>query len=255
MVFQKIVHEKRADSIVRQIQTLILDGVLRPGDRLPPERELAKILDVSRPTLHEAIEQLENNQLLVSKQGGGTFVARVLGTGFDGPLVHLLRSSGQTAVDYIEFRQEVEGRAAYLAALRATEPDRQLIHHNFERMLAAHERADPREEADVDAEFHISVVEAAHNIIMLHIMYGLLNLLREGVFYNRNMLYRRKGAREIFLEQHRQIHDSVMEGDPDGARDSVVQHMSYLRDALQEIHKQEVWQQAAENRLAKALGS
>ena len=64
-----------ADAVVQQIEELILNGVLRPGDRLPPERELASEIDISRPVLREALKLLEERGLLTSRQGGGTFVA------------------------------------------------------------------------------------------------------------------------------------------------------------------------------------
>ncbi|MEM7430027.1 MAG: GntR family transcriptional regulator [Pseudomonadota bacterium] len=67
-MFQPISQEKVSDAVVRQIESLILDGVLRPGDKLPPERELAKTLDVSRPSLRDALLELETGGLLVARQ-------------------------------------------------------------------------------------------------------------------------------------------------------------------------------------------
>lgn len=66
-MFQPISQEKVSDAVVRQIESLILDGVLRPGDKLPPERELAKTLDVSRPSLRDALLELETGGLLVAR--------------------------------------------------------------------------------------------------------------------------------------------------------------------------------------------
>jgi GntR family transcriptional repressor for pyruvate dehydrogenase complex len=64
MIFQKIKNPKLAEAVIKQIENLILQGVLRPGDQLPAERELAQHLDVSRPSLRDAIKELETRGLL-----------------------------------------------------------------------------------------------------------------------------------------------------------------------------------------------
>ena len=80
-------------------------------------------------------------------------------------------------------------------------------------MKAAHEIDDPHEEADADVDLHIAVYEAAHNIVFLHVMRVLAELLREGVLYNRDQLYRRAGARDLLLAQHVAIAEAVLAGE------------------------------------------
>ena len=89
MPFHKVAPEKLSHSVVRQIEELILRGILRPGERLPSERELADKLGVSRPSLREAIGELAEAGLLVSRAGSGVFVAEVLGSAFSPALVKL----------------------------------------------------------------------------------------------------------------------------------------------------------------------
>jgi len=79
MPFQPVTPEKLSTSVVRQIEELILRGILRPGERLPPERDLANRLSVSRPSLRDAIAQLQTSGLLATKAGAGIYVAEVLG--------------------------------------------------------------------------------------------------------------------------------------------------------------------------------
>ena len=78
-MFRKIVHDRTADTVVSQIEDLVLDGVLRPGDRLPAERELSVELDVSRPILRAALKDLESRHLVASRPGEGTYIAEILG--------------------------------------------------------------------------------------------------------------------------------------------------------------------------------
>ena len=92
MPFQKINAEKLAHSVMKQIELLILRGILRPGERLPSERDLAERLGVSRPSVREALAELSDKGLLTTKAGAGVFVADVLGSAFSPALVKLFAS-------------------------------------------------------------------------------------------------------------------------------------------------------------------
>lgn len=234
MPFQKINAEKISTAIVRQIEGLILQGVLRPGDRLPAERELAERMDVSRPTLREALAELEQSGLTVARPGGGTFVADVLGSAFAPPLIALFASHDRALFDYLSFRRDVEGLAAAQAAENATEADLDVINQVFARFEAATAKRIPEDAARLDAEFHMAIVEAAHNVVMTHMMRSLYELLVKGVFYNRRIVYGLRAGRERLLEQHRAIRDAVVARDSVAARKAVEVHMDFVAEALKE---------------------
>ena len=80
-LFARVSHNRTSDEVVRQIELLLLEGVLRDGDKLPGERELSRRLDVSRPILREALKELENRGLLVSQHGGALSVNSTTGQG------------------------------------------------------------------------------------------------------------------------------------------------------------------------------
>ncbi len=242
---------KLADTIAEHIEQLILEGSLRSDERLLSERELAARFDVSRPSLREALEKLEKRGLLYTGKGGATFVAPLLGQTFTEPLYAMLRSRPETTRDYLEFRCLVEGAATELAAMRATEVDRAIIDKSFQAMAAAHGKDDPSDEAESDADFHLAVYEASHNVVMLHIMRALSEMLRKEVFYNRSKLYQRKGVRELLLEQHRAVHLAVMSGDPAAARSAAEAHIDFTREALEEIAKADARLEVSLRRIAR----
>ncbi|MBI3445845.1 MAG: FCD domain-containing protein [Magnetospirillum sp.] len=242
---------KLADTIADHLEQLILEGSLKPGERLLAERELAQRFDVSRPSLREALEKLEKRGLLTSGRGGATFVAPLLGEGFTEPLYTALASRPETTFDYLEFRRFVEGSAAYFAALRGTDVDRALVRECFEKMEQAHQQLDSSDEAESDADFHLAVYEASHNLVMLHIMRSLSDMLRKDVFYNRAKLYQRQGVRELLLEQHRAVYETVMAGDPDAAKAAAEAHIDFTRDALMEIAKADARLEVSLRRIAK----
>ncbi|MGB5837618.1 MAG: GntR family transcriptional regulator, partial [Albidovulum sp.] len=103
MPFQKVEPEKLSHTVRRQIETLILQGILRPGERLPSERELSDRLGVSRPSLREAVAELQEVGLLTSRAGAGIYVAEVLGSAFSPALVKLFASHDEAVFDYLSF--------------------------------------------------------------------------------------------------------------------------------------------------------
>jgi GntR family transcriptional repressor for pyruvate dehydrogenase complex len=227
-----------ADIIAQRIQTMILEGVLRPGERLTPERELAEKLGVSRPSLRAALTRLEQKGLLVTTKSG-TVVARFLGPLVD-PLAELLADDERTAADYFEFRRCIEAHAAGLAARRATEPDRAAIRACLAQMQAAHGAEDPTAEADCDAELHGLVYEAAHNVLLLHIMRVLGDLMRRGIFYNREQLYRRSGVRPVLLDQHLAIGAAVLASDARAAEQAAGGHIAFTHATIEDIRRDEM---------------
>ena len=239
MPFERIVQEKLSGEVVHQIEGLILRGILRPGERLPSERELAEKMGVSRPSLREALADLQERSLLVSKAGSGVFVADVLGSAFSDALVKLFASHEEAVFDYIAFRRDMEGLAAERAAQMGSDTDLQVIDMIFRKMEAAHTKRNPTDEAGLDADFHLAIIEASHNVIMLHMMRSMYQLLREGVFYNRQMMFRQRTTRETLLDQHRTIDAALQARDPAGARAAVAAHLDFVENSLMIQQKEE----------------
>ncbi|SMC52005.1 FadR/GntR family transcriptional regulator [Primorskyibacter flagellatus] len=248
MPFQKVQPEKLSTSVARQIEKLILRGVLRPGERLPPERELSERLGVSRPSLREAAADLQNRGLLASRAGAGIYVADVLGSAFSDALIKLFATHDEAVFDYLSFRRDMEGLAAERAARLASDTDLKVIQSVFDKMQAAHAKRDPSDEAGLDADFHLAIIESSHNVIMLHMMRSMYQLLREGVFYNRRIMFQRRTTRETLLDQHRQINNALQARDPDAARKAVEDHLNYVESALTEHRKAERNEEIARQR-------
>ena len=228
MPFQKVEPEKLSHSVVRQIEGLILRGILRPGERLPSERDLAERLGVSRPSLREAVAELQEAGLLTTRASAGIFVAEVLGSAFSPALVGLFQRHDEAISDYLAFRRDLEALAAERAARLASDTDLQVVDTIFAKMEAAHQKRDPADEARLDAEFHMAIIEASHNVIMLHMMRSMFDLLRQGVFYNRQVVFRQKATRATLLDQHRAIRDALLARDPVAARAAVEDHSARM---------------------------
>lgn len=223
-----------AESTARHIEELIVEGALRPGEPLLPEREMALRLNVSRPTLRQGMKMLEDKGLLVADTNGSRVVAP-LGTSFTDPLIDLLSSGEAVTDDYLELRATLERMAATLAATRANDVDRATLREAMERIDSAHGEADAGDEAEADVDLHLAVYEASHNIVLLHIMRALSGMLRKGIFHNREKLYARPEVRDVLLDQHRAIFEAIMARDPEAAGRCAEAHMRYTQRVIAEI--------------------
>jgi GntR family transcriptional repressor for pyruvate dehydrogenase complex len=250
--FRPIQSERLSGAVVRQVELLILRGILRPGERLPGERELAERLGVSRPSLREALAELQARGLLTSRAGSGVYVAEVLGSVFSDALVQLFATDEEAVFDYIAFRRDIEGIAAERAARLGSETDLKVVDTLFRKMEAAHAKRDPSDEARLDAEFHLAIIEASHNVVMLHLMRAMFDLLRAGVFYNRQSMFRQRTTRELLLDQHRAMNDGVQARDPARARAAVEAHLDYVATALAELRRAERHEEIARQRYEHA---
>lgn len=231
--------ERAADLVMRHIERLILEGSLRPGEPLLPERELAERLNVSRPTLRDALKSLEQKGFLTSREGRGMKVAQLGAATISDPLIALLGERSEITDDYLEFRDIVESSAAALAAERASQVDIDRIRQCAERIERAHAANDPAEEAEADVEMHMAIYEASHNLVLLQIMRALSGNLRTDVLLNRQRLFSLPYVRDLLREQHLSIARAIIEKRPDAARSAAHAHLSYLRRAAREIREAE----------------
>lgn len=228
---------KLADAIAEHIEQLILEGTLRPGERLASERELSEKLEVSRPSLREALDKLEARKLLRTTRGG-TYVAHFMAP-LTEPLATLMQSNDQVVVDYFEYRKLVEGAAARLAAERATDLDRQEIRACLDKMRLAHGDDDPTAEAEIDADLHMLIYEASHNLVVLHVMRAFSEMLRGDVFYNRHRLYVTPGVRDLLLAQHVATAEAILAGDGARAEAAAGEHIRFTAETLARLRDDE----------------
>ena len=231
--------QRAAETVAHHIEKLILEGALRPDEYLLPERELAVRLNVSRPTLRDGLKLLEDRGLLMAERGVGTRIAALGAQAITDPLIALLAASPELADDYLEFRDVVESQAAALAAIRANDIDRQMIADCLAAIEAADASGDPAEEAEADADLHLAIYEASHNLVLLQIMRALSGILRSDVIQNRSRMFTIPAIRELLRDQHRAIAQAILDRDPDAAQAAAHGHLAYIRRASREIREAE----------------
>ncbi|GMG85283.1 FCD domain-containing protein [Paralimibaculum aggregatum] len=230
-VFEQVEMDRVADAVVEQIEQLIICGVLRPGQKLPPERELAEALGVSRPKLREAFQTLTARGLVEIRRSEGAFVQPLTGAALSPALIELFARNRSAFLDFLEFRREQESFAAHLAAQRATDADREILADLLAQMEAAQAAGERERESALDSAFHMAVIEAAHNTLIVHVMRAIYALMTRSTFYDRGFLYRAPGAKEALLAQHRAIVAAIEAGDPEAAAAASDRHHDFVERA------------------------
>ena len=248
-IFTPIEQSRASHEVELQIETLILEGVLRVGDKLPGERELSKSLDVSRPILRKALASLEERGLISIRHGGGAYVANIIGTIFAEPVVELIGRNTKAKADYLEYRKEIESMTAGMAAQRATPSDKMLLQNIMVEMQAAHEAQDAEREAKIDVEFHGTIGECTHNVILIHTLRSCYALFSDDVFFNRKIIYEETGSREKLLEQHKAIYEAIIAGNSEKASNFARAHIAYIEKITQDIKHKKKRQHISTQRL------
>jgi GntR family transcriptional repressor for pyruvate dehydrogenase complex len=224
-MFKSIKHTKVSDEIVNQIKSQISEGMLKPGDRLPPERELVNQFGVSRPSLREALNFLVAMGFL-EVRGKRTYIKSVASESMQNPLSLLIKADTQKIFDLIEVRKAIEVWGAFLAAQRATEEDIKQLENIIEEMRKSFEEGRSWEKQDAD--FHLGIAQATHNTIQTHIMSTIYDLLRESmakVFKDRTKVKK-------LIDQHRRIFSAIKNHSPDKARERTLEHLNYVESEV-----------------------
>jgi GntR family transcriptional regulator, transcriptional repressor for pyruvate dehydrogenase complex len=229
MTTLQLFRPRQSDTIVSHIKNLIVQGILKPGDRIPPERDLASELGLGRGTIREAFHQLEALGLI--DRAARSRVVRQLGSAAaddqDGTAGRTLEEERQFLLQVIDVRIGLEGWVAAEAARKATNHDVKRL----KRVLARLEQAagDAATLATVDLELHRSLVESTHNLVVMQVLESLTTMIRSIVAFKKLTL---DPMRKVDVDLHRAIVDAVSRGDPQKAQSAMVAHLQRVRDAV-----------------------
>ncbi len=217
-----------ADAVADTLEKRILEGSLKPGDRLPSEREFSVELGVSRPTLREALQKLISKGLLTTRHGGGTFVTDRLEAHFVDPWQEMVTGHPMLHSDLLEFRQMLESQSASLAAERATNVDIERLDDLYAKLESVYESDDVAACIDADVAFHQAIAEAAHNVLIGHLTSSLMRLIHGHVSINLEHLHARPQKWNQLRSQHHAIWQAIREHQPDKAARAARSHIEFV---------------------------
>jgi GntR family transcriptional repressor for pyruvate dehydrogenase complex len=220
--FEAVKKTKIYEKVAQQIQGLIRDGLLKPGDRLPPERELAETFQVSRSSLRDAIRVLEVMGLVAPRQGEGTVVRDLSAESLVSPLANILAHKRELVGELLDLRRILEPPLAARAAARATENE----HENLEDILKRQKEKVERGELAIeeDSEFHYAIARAARNSVILKVLDVFMDLLRE----SRERSLQVDGRLQRSFAGHRRILNAIKRRDARGAEIAMRRHIEEI---------------------------
>lgn len=229
-----------ADVVVKRVERLIVDGILRSGQILPSERRLTETLQVSRSALREGLKILRARGIIETQHGKGSFVSNLTSQPAQPPMLQLLGSQPRTLYDIFEVRGMLEAESAKLAAARGTPADFVMIRRRYNEMIEAEQSETSTDvHARLDHAFHLAICEASHNPVLVHTLSSLTDLLLSSVFACVNNLYHRQTQKEQIDKQHARLFNAVIGKNPEQARKAAADHIRSVRDNLEEIEQEE----------------
>ncbi len=241
-LFERVSREPRlSDKVADMMLKTILSRRLKPGDRLPSERELGEQFGVSRTVVREAVRALAAKGVIEVRSGSGLRVAAVDAAAVSESMSLFLRGSTLDYPKVHEVRRTLEVQMAGVAAAQRSDKDIVSLTEACERFEAS---IDDVESAAVnDVEFHREVARATHNELYLVVLDAIgdvqLEIRRENLAFSAE-------AREMAVDYHRRILGAIVAGDPDGAREAMGTHL----DDVERLWRERTLPEAAERTVA-----
>lgn len=225
----RIEKKNLVDEVYRQMRTMIVSGSWREGEKLIGENQLAKQFDVSRVVIREALQRLRSENLVITRQGLGSFVSNP--SNYEGPAFHIDLTQ-ELYADMLDFRRGVEFQAIQLAAERATDEDFDQLQRCLEA-FAGHED-DVVSFSIADYEFHLAVVKCSHNIL-LEKAYECNRDLIVSIFIEMNSVPK---SQDFGVEMHTELTRAIRARQTKEVLRMYEQHAEYNTARLADFFKQ-----------------
>ncbi len=230
-MFKKIPARKISDEIVDQFIDLIERGILKPGDKLPPEREMAKELGISRLPLREALKALQTMGFIDIQNRRKILVQPMTKNALQDPLSMVLDGNIQKVFELLEIRKALEAWAASRATEMADDEDIAELSQVISRMKRDFHEGVLGDKADAD--FHLAISRATHNTILSHLMATWYHLLWNCQKVSREKLFSKEKNRKLLLNQHIEIFEAIKNRERERAGEAAQRHILFVEEELQ----------------------
>lgn len=223
--FSSVKPGKIPDLIVQQIKSAILNGTIKPGDKLPPEGELMKRFQVSRISVREALKNLEAVGLLTIRHGSGAFVAEIDSKPMTESLFSILRVQKTSINELSEARIILEPSIAKLAMERMTAEELHNIEQNILESSSMLKANRPPLVSGLNIEFHSLIAEATHNTVITLTMKTLFDVLKQMTLDITDDIPNRMSISSSAISAHRQILEAMKERNSQQVYELMLNHI------------------------------
>jgi GntR family transcriptional repressor for pyruvate dehydrogenase complex len=227
-LFSPIRSRKLSDEVYKQLVSLISSGELKPGDKIPSERELAADMGISRQSIREALNRAEVMRLIEVRQGEGSFILSSVNESLKPPLTLIMEKEVERIFDFLEIRKLVEGWCAEKAAVEANGDELENMQEILDKMKKV--AAKDKQWEAMDLELHLSFAKATHNVIAVHIMEALKSNFRPFFKFTKSMPSSERI--DVLWQHHYEIFSAIKQKDPVTAKKKVIAHLNFIEEKL-----------------------
>jgi GntR family transcriptional repressor for pyruvate dehydrogenase complex len=213
------------DEVIEQLKGLVLDGVLKPGERFPTEYELCAQLGVSRTAIREAKKSLIGMGLLETRRGQGTYVREDIFDGLMEKASLSLRLGAESINELIEARRIIEVMSAGLAAERATADDKDRLLNLIEKMQVAIDTGDMASFQENDLAWHTTISEATRNRVITKMVATIRDLLKAFIDY----VLQIPGSAYSAQSDHLRVTNAIVNGEVEEAKIAMNEHLDEVQ--------------------------
>ena len=223
-MFKPVENKKVYQHVVDQIQTMILNGTLKAGDKLPSEREMVNLFQVSRTSVREAIRALDILGLVECRQGDGNFIRHDFDTGLFEPLSVMFKLHNGNAIELFSTRKMLEMEAVQLAVENITDTQKAELQAIMETLEGSDNEKD---KVIYDAEFHSKIIEASNNYL-LNCFYKAVSTIMKSFMTDSRKVFLKAEKMNVLCKLHREVCDAIISGDSQKAREAISKHFDFV---------------------------
>lgn len=229
-------HQRLSDQVKDIIKQAILDGQFKPGDKLPPEDQIAEKFKVSKVTAREALREMETEGLIEKRRGiyGGSYVAEPGSEKMGELVINYYRFGGMTPEELVEFRQMLEPALVALAAERRTEDDLKAMQNNIKEVEESVDKGKPNQPKGI--AFHRLIGNACHNRLISAVMEALVKVFEEILSKVPMSLEDARGD----LEYNKKFYEYLLHRKKEEARELMLTHFQTLSEIIERSKKEDI---------------
>lgn len=222
--------KKIYQSIIEQLVNMIREGKLKTGERLPPERTLAEMFNVSRASVREAFSAMEIIGLIEVRQGEGSYITDLNIAPFINTIAPLFIKNDNLETDLLDFRKLLEIEAVSLAADKNDGRDILLLEKCLDEMRDAIIGNDMILGAEADIKFHKAIFAVTNNVVLIKAAEFTAYILESSIKFNRAKILHNGDNSKVLYSQHRQIYDALKKRDRKLAGELMKHHLNFVKE-------------------------
>ncbi len=228
-MFNPIKNTKVYEQVIEQIKNMIVDGILKKGDKLPSERELVEHLQVSRTSIREALRALQIIGIVECRQGEGNYIKQSFENSLFEPLSIMFMLQKSNPEEIIELRKIIEVETAAIAAERITDEELENIKNLINELIVC---KDEKDSVKIDRKFHYEIAQASKNFLILNMLNAMSSLMDSFIEDARKKILIDEKNIEILVKQHEDIYEALKKRSPMEAAEAMKNHLHFTNECM-----------------------